>query len=1318
MSSVAGRPRPPLTDEQRRAVEARAGAWLLSANAGSGKTAVMAERFVAAVLVDGVEVERILALTFTEKAAGELRDRIRGRLIAEGAGEHARAAESAWIGTIHGFCARILRAHPLPAGLDPRFEVLDEAAAGRLRGVAWDAAVADWLREGGSEALDVAAAHRLERLRPVVLAAHDELRSRGATAPELPLPALPAPLDLGPLHEAAEAAFAVLAPAYEERRGKQLAERLDVLGRCRAMLSAERGGDLRLAELDALVLKGGSAAALKHEAVERYNAVLADCRQSVLDAIGHAQLRALAPLLARFAERWARLKRERSAVDFEDLELGVRDLLVARSDVRERWSERFELLMVDEFQDTNPLQMELLAALEREGGNLFAVGDEKQSIYGFRHADVRVMRRRRAALGPERTLALRRNFRSREELLDVVNVAFAAEWGERYQPLLAGRRAPIRDGEDLRLFDPDGGSSAADAEAASPAGAPPVELLVVDERDWADDALELAGLDAPAPRRAEAHAVARRVRELIDAGRRPRDVVVLVRATASLRVFEQALEQRGLPTYVVGGRGYWSLEQVRDGIAYLAALENPLDEAALLGVLASPLVGLGTDGLILATEAARASNDGGRGGLWAELRRTFVDAREPNGDWIAELPLEERDRLAAFCRFFAAERAQAARYPIATLLERGIRRTGYDRALLDRPGGDRQLANLRKLIRLARAFEAAEERDLRAFVEHARAQQAALAQAREGDAPLESEDLDAVRLMTIHRAKGLEFPVVVIGDLGRRGQADRGALLVGEDGRVGLRVTTLERESGPSLDYEALADAAATDDDEEERRLFYVALTRAEEQLILSGVVDTARWPEPGAGAPPLLWLARRLTSELPIARTSDDDEDTPPEPPPPRVHEHGFDGRPARVAVTLVTPASTDDLAVASGASESTAPAADPPAPPETPDLIPAGAAASFDRPADPAGAGVAAPGIDLAGPAWQPLDAGPPAPERISYSALAEHERCGYRFYLQRVLGLAEVPPPEPEPAEDEEHQLSLAASAGGGKPASVERGTDVDDANGGWGIGARERGTLVHGLLERIDWRRPAAPAPEDARAIAAEQALGPLGERGAGAAVELIGRFLATPLAERLARARDVRHEAPFAFLLPGAGERAPLVHGRLDVVARERGGRLLIVDYKTDRLAEGDDPAELVERQHATQRATYALAGLRSGARVVEVVYCLLERPDEPVAATFTPGDEPTLAAQLGALAGAALTGPHPVADAPHYDLCATCPGRAALCSHDPSRTSSRRMPTEPKRRRQAIPESMPEPSAAKPEPERTAEPTSEPLELALWNSDA
>src|SRR4051794_27321628 len=605
------------TREQRAAIEARQGSSLLAANAGSGKTAVMVERIAEAVRIDGVPVNAILALTFTEKAAGELAERLRRRLTDLGEAEHARAVDGAWIGTIHGFCARLLRAQPLAAGLDPHFEVLEQTSAERLAGAAYDRALEAWGRAEGQPAIDLAASYG-PALRDLILGTYSTLRARGQAEPHVAIPE-PRPVpETRPLAIAREAAVRDLATAGD---GVRVAAARDALDACKEILelTAPWPGALSPAEL-----KGG-AKALTSPACEAYRTAWDAYRVACAEYHARGALTLIDGLLKRFGATYATAKAERAAVDFEDLELRARDLLDDPA-TRARWAERFSLIMIDEFQDTNAVQLGILEALERD--NLFAVGDEFQSIYRFRHADVEIFRQR--AQGVVRRLAV--NFRSREELLDVLNLAFTQEFGERFAPLRAGRReTPIDPDGALRLFALD-----------PPAGDPPVELLITDTKDW-DESVGLAGGGDQPWRRAEARVVAHRLRAELDAGRRAGDMVVLVRATASLRLLEEALEEQGLPTYVVGGRGYWSQEQVRDGLAWLRVLANPHDEEALLTVLASPFCGARTDDLVLLTEAGRA-----RGSLWAALQA------EP--------------KLATVARLLARERERAERAPLEVLL--------------------------------------------------------------------------------------------------------------------------------------------------------------------------------------------------------------------------------------------------------------------------------------------------------------------------------------------------------------------------------------------------------------------------------------------------------------------------------------------------------------------------------------------------------------------------------------------------------------------------------------------------------------------------
>ncbi len=365
----------------------------------------------------------------------------------------------------------------------------------------------------------------------------------------------------------------------------------------------ERVGDSQPAAptaVDELGLGAGKAKVLGTPACDEYREALDAYRSLCVDAEharSHALLRALLEL---YGDRYERLKRERSGLDFEDLELLARDLLARDEGLRDQLRERYAHVMVDEFQDVNPLQSELLGLVARD--NLFRVGDENQSIYGFRHADVEVFRRHRDQAAEEgRALGVTVNFRSRGELVDAVALGFERLWGEGYEPL---REAPgARDPAPDR---------------------PLVDLLVVDGHKgrW-DDALPPedgalgAAMAGVAPWRAlEARLLAKRIDELTgdDGPYEFRDVVVLLRATTSMSVYERALVERGIPTHVVGGRGYWSQQQVSDLRHWLTALANPLDELALYSVLASPLAGLALDSVALVALHAREAR---KDPMWA-----------------------------------------------------------------------------------------------------------------------------------------------------------------------------------------------------------------------------------------------------------------------------------------------------------------------------------------------------------------------------------------------------------------------------------------------------------------------------------------------------------------------------------------------------------------------------------------------------------------------------------------------------------------------------------------------------------------------------
>ena len=665
---------------------------------------------------------------------------------------------------------------------------------------------------------------------------------------------------------------------------------------------------------------------------------------------------------------------------------------------------------------------------------------------------------------------------------------------------------------------------------------------------------------------------------------------------------------------MVGGRGYWSQQQVADLRHWLSALANPLDELAVYCVLASPLAGLSLDAVaLIGLEARAAKRDpwwvlrdafGKPGASAAQegVRHETSDVRtERDEPPLAELlPAADRRRAASFVALFESERRAAPQVSLETLIDRAVTKTGYDTHILSLPAGTRRMANVRKLMRMAREYEADEGRDLRGFID-ALAERDIL-QTREGEAPLEAEALDAVRLMTVHRAKGLEFPVVCLADLGKDGREDDGSLRISDDGSLGLRLASIGGGSVDSAKLERIKAEQKTAGEAEERRIFYVAVTRAQQHLVLSGAVDLEQMPEPDELKEPMRWVLRGF---CPSAAEATE---------PTGVHQDEREGRPVRVRFTRLTPAGADALLPAA-------------------DRVPA-------RAEPETVGGVRQPELGLAAlPAPRALPV-----SRLSYTGLEDYRRCSYRFYLEKALRLPAVDPPfvaEPLP----------------------ERG-----------IGPLLRGTLVHQLLERLDFRRPLVPSEADVTALGEAHGVTLSAEELADLR-DMVERFTGSALRERIARARRVRTELPFAYTLepPGAGGRSVLVNGVVDVHAAGDDHGLLVVDYKSDPL-DGRDPAELTASNYSTQRLVYALAGLRAGAARVEVVHCFLEQPDRPAAAAYEKADAGGLEAELLQLARGVVEGRFEPTAEPHAELCATCPGRAALCSWDEEHTLSVRTP--------------------------------------------
>jgi ATP-dependent helicase/nuclease subunit A len=884
-------PRGPAVNEQQPAAVAARGEVFVSAGAGTGKTAVLVERFVRGACDDGLDVESVLVITYTRKAAAELRTRIRAGLVERGRHDLARRLDAAWISTIHGFCARLLRAYPFAAGIDPHFHELDDEHGSVLRGEAFDRALADFCAGGDAERLRILATYGSERLRRMLTGIYGTLRSAGR---ELVLEVGEEPAVEPLLADLREAAHCLLDDPEATSAQQDAA---------RAALDLPSAPD-RLIDLRALRAAGPRAAS--------YDEARKRVEQAALELVAMRDRALLQELLDRFAGAYADAKERESALDFEDLQLVACELLTRDERVRAREQLRFRAIMVDEFQDTNALQCELIDLLAAGGAkDVFFVGDEFQSIYGFRHADVEVFRRRRAA-APQR-LALSENYRSRPEVLAAVNHLFGEEFGAGFQPLAASREFP------------------------DPVFGHPVELLVTDKRSYRDSGVHW--------RRAEAANVARRVRELVDSGAAaPGEIVLLFAAGTDAEWYEEELRSLGLPTYRATGRRYFGQQQVVDLLMYLRLLRNRYDDEALVAVLASPFVGVSNDGLVLLRRHA------GRRPLFVGIERSLPEAVDSEDERLIRAFRQRYDRLVA----------ASARVSLERLCELVVSEHDYDLAVLARWDGARRYANLRKLMRLARSYEELRGRELEGFLRFI-AQQDSLG-AAQLEAVSAEEGADAVRLLTIHAAKGLEFKVVVVADAGRdtRGPPAAEEILALSDGRFGFKVAHPETGAGlPVFGYEDVSRASADAAGAERLRLYYVAMTRAVDRLIVSGAVDMRR-------DTPIGWVLSRLDCEQELAEAAE-----------PFELERG--GSTFLVRVDRFTPLAPEPATQASDAADGD------------------GQLALFaELPTAPPARGYRLPEI-------VPIPSPPlHRVRRLSYSALALFERCSYRYYAERVGGL----------------------------------------------------------------------------------------------------------------------------------------------------------------------------------------------------------------------------------------------------------------------------------------------------------------------------
>jgi ATP-dependent exoDNAse (exonuclease V) beta subunit len=852
---------------------------VVEAAAGTGKTTELVNRILHVIAQGRASIREIVAVTFTEKAAGELKLRLRQGLERERAGasdaetasrldDAVQNLEEAHVSTIHGFCADLLRERPVEARVDPLFRVLTEGQAERL----FDEAFSGWFQEHlGDPPMGVRRSLRrpsrgfkpgevdedgpMERLRRAgfdltqwrdfrAAWTREPFDREGAAARLVELIHTLADLSQRPSY-VNDNLFLDTAPVrrlstdLRAAHGSGAAQDLDALEA--QLVELRRNRDFRRAR------KGSGPGYSK--GIPR--AGVLEARDAVMLALDDFQQRADAELSALLHEellacvdRYEALKKREGALDFLDLLLKARDLVRDNGDVRRHFQSRFTRIFVDEFQDTDPLQAELLLLLASRDpdetrwrqidpvpGKLFLVGDPKQSIYRFRRADVLVYEDVCTQLtdrGAQR-VELRRSFRAVPNIQRTVNAAFSAVMdgsiagGASYMPLEPDRHDHPEQPSVVALPVPEPYAhrfvAAREIERSLPDAVGAYAEWLIRESGWT-------------------------VTERRDPARRvpieARHICILFRRFVSYgeditRPYVEALEARGIRHLLVGGKAFHDREEIETLRAALMAIEWPDDQLSVFATLRGPLFAIGDEDLLeyhylsgLAGRAGEAGGTTGAGvatGVASRRDGRFHPFRIPPDlpEWLSHV----REALS----LLAALHKQRNRVPVADTISQLLQQTRAHVGFVLRPGGEQALANVLHVAELARQYELDGGMSFRGFVDVLR-EAASAGQASE--APILEEGADGVRLMTVHKAKGLEFPVVILGDItARLTPYDATRYVDPERGLCALRIGGWSPKDLTDHREDELERERA-----EAGRVAYVAATRARDLLVVPAVGD------------------------------------------------------------------------------------------------------------------------------------------------------------------------------------------------------------------------------------------------------------------------------------------------------------------------------------------------------------------------------------------------------------------------------------------------------------------------------------------------
>lgn len=870
------------TKEQQKVIDLGGRNILVSAAAGSGKTAVLVERIITMLTreTDPVDVDRLLIVTFTEAAAAEMRERIRKAVESRAEREpdnerlqrQATLIHSAWITTIHSFCLSVIREHFHKIDLDPGFRIGEDGELKLLKNDALSDVMEAFYGSGDERFLDLVEAYGSSRgdrnIEELVLRLYEfgrsypepekwmkgciqayetetpeefentiycrrarentdkylqgaeELLRQGilicqeADGPYMYEDTLQADLALiGKLK--AQDGYEGLYRAFDQVKWARLAPNKD------KQVSAEKAERIKQIREDVKAVVKDVRGVYFAQPVEEVLADLKRCRP-FMEILGELTL--------EFSRAFEEMKHARNMIDFDDMQQYALQILtreedgrLVSSDVAEEYQEQFEEVMIDEYQDSNLIQERILTSVSRirKGiHNIFMVGDVKQSIYRFRLSRPELFMEKydRYPLtdGPEQRIDLHKNFRSRSEVLDSVNDIF--------RQVMARTLGGVEYDDGAALY---AGADYPEAEGNE------TELLLLDPEEDETSGLEVSELSV---REKEASAIGVRIKRLMEeqlvtdkeTGKlRPvqyRDIVILTRSLKGFAdVFAKELKKAGIPVYAGAKEGYFETREIGVFLEYLRVLNNQRQDVPLAAVLKSFFGGLTDEELAVIKGTYRKERF---------FKAVMLYRKEGPENKIRRKLNDCMERMERF-------RKMASYMALHELLERILQETGYRDYVAALPAGEQREANLYMLVEKARAFENSSYKGLFHFIRYI--EQLKKYEIDYGEAGTIDEQSDTVKIMSIHKSKGLEFPVVIAAGMGKRfnRQDTKGNVLMHASLGVGLECVDLkERTKCPSFIKSVIAREELLENMGEELRVLYVAMTRAKEKLILTGTVS------------------------------------------------------------------------------------------------------------------------------------------------------------------------------------------------------------------------------------------------------------------------------------------------------------------------------------------------------------------------------------------------------------------------------------------------------------------------------------------------